>query len=153
MEMMEREVWCSYFLRIAQLVSERSTCRRRHVGALAVRDRRILATGYNGTPVGVPHCTTSGIACLREELNVPSGERHEICRGVHAEQNVIIQAASSGVSLKDADLYCTHQPCFICFKMLVNCGIRNIFYIEPYDDDMTRAMLQDTNLRMLQVAL
>lgn len=150
---MERKSWGSYFLGIARLVSERSTCKRRHVGAVAVRDRRILATGYNGSPVGVPNCIDPSMICLREKLGVPSGERHEICRGVHAEQNVIIQAATHGISLKDADLYCTHQPCFICFKMLINCGIQRIFYIEPYGDDMVVGMLKDTKLYMVQASI
>ena len=105
-------------MEIAFLVAERSTCLRRKVGAVAVKDKRILATGYNGAPTGLSHCLETG--CLRESIGVPSGERHELCRGLHAEQNVIIQAAVHGIPLSGADFYCTDQPCLICAKMLIN---------------------------------
>ncbi|MBO5940666.1 MAG: dCMP deaminase family protein [Kiritimatiellae bacterium] len=123
----------------ASLVATRSTCQRRHVGAVLVRDNRILATGYNGVPSGMEHCDAVG--CLRETLNIPSGERHELCRGVHAEQNAIIQAAKYGLSVDGATLYCTHSPCLICAKMLVQAGIRKAFYLEGYEDSRTFEIL------------
>ena len=113
-----RASWPRYFMDIAHLVAQRSTCLRRKVGAIAVLDRRILATGYNGAPSGVPHCLEVG--CLRQQMGIPSGQRHEICRGIHAEQNVIIQAAVHGISLRGAEIFCTTQPCIICAKMLIN---------------------------------
>ncbi len=128
----KRPDWDEYFLSIADLVSKRSTCLRRSVGALVVKDRRILATGYNGTPSGIKHCEETG--CLREKLKVPSGQRHELCRGLHAEQNVLLQAALHGTSLKDATLYCTNQPCIICAKMLINAGINEIVIKDGYPD-------------------
>jgi len=134
---------------IAFLVARRSTCRRRQVGAVVVRDKRILATGYNGAPTGLPHCLDIG--CLREELGVASGERHELCRGLHAEQNVIIQAAYHGVSVKGATLYCTNLPCSICSKMLINAGIGQIIYQEGYADPMAQEMLKLTNVKLTQV--
>ena len=118
---MQRMPWPDYFMSITYLVRERSTCLRRKVGAIAVKDRHILATGYNGAPSGVRHCLETG--CLREQMGIPSGQRHEICRGLHAEQNVIIQAAVHGVSIAGAELYCTTFPCAMCSKMLINCGI------------------------------
>ena len=131
---MQRMPWPDYFMNITYLVSERSTCTRRKVGAIAVKDKRILATGYNGAPAGVPHCLETG--CLRKRLGIPSGQRHEICRGLHAEQNVIIQAAVHGISIQGAELYCTTHPCGLCAKMLINCGIRHIYYSEYYPDDL-----------------
>ncbi len=136
--------WENYFFQIAYTVAQRSTCIRRKVGALAVRDNHILATGYNGTPSGITHCAEKG--CLRAQLNVPSGERHEICRGLHAEQNVIIQAAQSGISLKNATLYCTTQPCIICTKMLINVGIKEIFYSNAYHDALGVEMLEEAKI-------
>ena len=123
---MQRMPWPDYFMSITYLVRERSTCLRRKVGAIAVKDRHILATGYNGAPSGVRHCLETG--CLREQMGIPSGQRHEICRGLHAEQNVIIQAAVHGVSIAGAELYCTTFPCAMCSKMLINCGIKHIWY-------------------------
>ncbi|MFW5735000.1 MAG: deoxycytidylate deaminase [Oceanidesulfovibrio sp.] len=143
--------WPQYFLRICFLVAERSTCVRRKVGAVAVRDKRILATGYNGAPSNVAHCLDIG--CLREQLGVPSGQRHEICRGLHAEQNVIIQAAVHGVSIKDSDIYCTTQPCLICSKMLANCGVKNIFYAESYPDELAEGMLGEAGIRFERMRL
>ncbi|MBN1842076.1 MAG: cytidine/deoxycytidylate deaminase family protein [Deltaproteobacteria bacterium] len=137
---MSRPSWDEYFMDIAYLVSSRSTCCRRQVGAVLVRDKRVLATGYNGAPTGLPHCLDIG--CLREELGVPSGERHELCRGLHAEQNVIIQAAYHGVSIKGATLYCTNLPCSICCKMLINAGINEIKYQDGYADTMSEDMLK-----------
>ena len=138
---MSRVAWPDYFMNIAHLVAERSTCLRRRVGAVAVKDKRILATGYNGAPSKVAHCLDIG--CLREQLGVPSGQRHEICRGLHAEQNVIIQAAVHGISLAGAEVYCTHQPCLICSKMLINCGITKIWYASGYPDELAMQMLND----------
>ena len=142
--MTQRMPWPDYFMRIAHLVAERSTCIRRKVGAVAVRDKRILATGYNGPPSDVPHCADVG--CIREKMNVPSGQRHELCRGLHAEQNVIIQGAYHGMSLKDTVLYCTTQPCLICTKMLINCGIKHIYYAESYPDELAEAMMKEAGI-------
>lgn len=139
-----RAPWSRYFMDITRLVAERATCLRRKVGAIAVKDKRILATGYNGAPSGVPHCLETG--CLREQLGIPSGQRHEICRGLHAEQNVIIQAAVHGISLKGAEIYCTHQPCLICTKMLINCGISQVYYLEPYPDELAQAMILEAGI-------
>lgn len=122
-----------YFLKIATVAAERSTCLRHHVGAVAVRDKHILATGYNGAPAGLPDCLELG--CLRDENNIPSGERHEICRAIHAEQNVIIQAGLHGVSLEGSTIYCTHTPCRLCAKMLVNARIKRYVSFGKYQDD------------------
>ncbi|MAF86093.1 MAG: cytidine deaminase [Dehalococcoidales bacterium] len=121
-----------YFLKIASVVAERSTCRRHHVGAVAVKNKHILTTGYNGAPAGAKDCLELG--CLRDELNIPSGERHEICRGIHAEQNVIIQAGLHGVSLEGSAVYCTHTPCVLCAKMLVNARIKRFISFGKYND-------------------
>ena len=139
-----RAPWSQYFMDITCLVAERSTCLRRKVGAIAVKDKRILATGYNGAPAGVPHCLEVG--CLRTQLGIPSGQRHEICRGLHAEQNVIIQAAVHGISLKGAEIYCTHQPCLICTKMLINCGITKVYYLEAYPDELAAQMIREAGI-------
>lgn len=135
---------------IAQLVSSRSTCLRRKVGAIAVKDKRILATGYNGAPAGIAHCLDAG--CMREMLKVPSGQRHEICRGLHAEQNVIIQAAAHGTNIVGADIYCTNHPCSLCAKMLINCGIGNLYYAEDYPDELAAAMLAEAGIVVRRVA-
>ena len=129
---------------ITRLVARRSTCVRRAVGAVLVKDKRILATGYNGAPVGVAHCAETG--CLRARLQVPSGERHELCRGIHAEQNAIIQAAYHGVCIRDATLYCTNLPCSICAKMIINAGIRTIVYLSGYADAMSEEMLRQAGV-------
>ena len=134
---------------IAQLVARRSTCTRRAVGAVVVKDRRILSTGYNGAPSKVRHCLEVG--CLREQLNVPSGERHELCRGIHAEQNAIIQAAYHGVSVKGASLYCTNLPCVICAKMIINAGILRIFYESGYADTLSEEMLAEAGVELVQL--
>jgi len=126
------------------MVAKRSTCLRRHVGAILVKDKRILATGYNGAPSGLRHCEEVG--CLRETTSVPSGERHELCRGLHAEQNAIIQAAYHGFSIRGATLYCTNKPCVICSKMLINAGIRKIRYEDGYDDHLADQMLKEANI-------
>jgi dCMP deaminase len=144
-----RPDWDTYFLDIVDLVSRRSTCRRRAVGAGLVRDRRILATGYNGAPSKLAHCLDIG--CLREQLNVPSGERHELCRGLHAEQNVIIQAALHGVSTKGSTLYCTNHPCVICAKMIINAGIARIVIRDGYSDKLAAEMLQEADIIVKQL--
>lgn len=141
----QRMPWPQYFMRIAHLVAERSTCGRRKVGAVAVKDKRILATGYNGAPAGVAHCVDVG--CLRASLGIPSGERHEICRGLHAEQNVIVQAAVHGLSIAGADIYCTTQPCLICAKMLINCGVERILFAQAYPDELSQGMLDEAGVR------
>jgi len=139
-----RPDWDTYFLDIVELVSRRTTCLRRAVGAGLVRDRRILATGYNGAPSKLKHCLDSG--CLREQLNVPSGERHELCRGLHAEQNAIIQAALHGVSTKESTLYCTNHPCVICAKMIINAGITRIVIRDGYSDRLAADMLSEAGI-------
>ena len=144
-----RPDWNEYFMSIAELVSKRSTCLRRKVGAVIVKDKRILSTGYNGAPSGIKHCIETG--CLREKLNVPSGERHELCRGLHAEQNAIIQAAYHGVEIKDSVIYCTNLPCIICTKMLINAGIRKIFYKEGYPDNLSKDMLEEAEIELIQI--
>ncbi|WP_147822244.1 deoxycytidylate deaminase [Salidesulfovibrio onnuriiensis] len=142
--MPNRMPWPEYFMSIAHLVAQRSTCLRRAVGAIAVKDKRVVATGYNGVPSQVPHCEEVG--CIRETMNVPSGQRHELCRGLHAEQNVIIQAATHGLSLQGCDIYCTTQPCLICTKMLINVGAQNIYYAEHYPDELAEAMLAEAGV-------
>ncbi|HUU11537.1 MAG TPA: dCMP deaminase family protein [Phycisphaerae bacterium] len=137
---MDRPKWDSYFMTIAADVARRSTCLRRRVGAILVVDKRILATGYNGAPTGVAHCAEAG--CLREQMAVPSGERHELCRGLHAEQNAIIQAARHGVRIDGATLYTTHHPCSMCAKMAINAGVRRIVCREDYPDDLGKTMLR-----------
>jgi len=145
-----RPDWDTYFMDMAKLAARRSSCLRRAVGAVLVKDRRLLSTGYNGVPSGVTHCEVAG--CLRERLQVPSGERHELCRGLHAEQNAIIQAAFHGVSIRGAVLYCTNLPCIICAKMLINAGVRRIVYIEGYSDTLTREMLDEVGMELLKLA-
>jgi dCMP deaminase len=140
----ERPSWDEYFMDIVVLVSRRSTCLRRRVGAVLVKDKRILATGYNGAPSGIRHCLETG--CMREKLNVVSGERHELCRGLHAEQNAIIQSALHGISLKGATLYCTNHPCIICAKMIINAGIVRILYRDGYHDTMSEEMLKEAEI-------
>jgi len=133
MEMPTRLDSDEYFLKIASVVAERSTCRRHHVGAVAVRDKHILATGYNGAAAGIKDCLELG--CIRDEMKIPSGTRHEICRGIHAEQNVIVQASLHGVSLDGSTIYCTHTPCILCAKMLVNAKIRRYVSFGRYSDN------------------
>ena len=142
-----RPDWDTYFMEMAKLASRRSSCLRRAVGAVLVKDRRLLSSGYNGVPSGVTHCEVTG--CLREKLSVPSGERHELCRGLHAEQNAIIQAAFHGVSIRDAVLYCTNLPCIICAKMLINAGVRRIVYLEGYADALTEEMLREVDVELV----
>ena len=140
----QRPSWDEYFMDIAALVARRSTCRRRQVRAVLVGDRRVLATGYNGAPKGLRHCLELG--CLREQQQIPSGERHELCRGLHAEQNAIIQAALHGVSVKDAVLYCTNHPCVICAKMIINAGIRSVIIRDRYRDSLAEDILAEAGV-------
>jgi len=135
-----------YFLKIASVVAERSTCRRHHVGAVAVRDKHMLATGYNGAPSGAKDCLELG--CLRDELNIPSGTRHEICRGIHAEQNVVIQASLHGVSLEGSTIYATHTPCTLCAKMLVNAKIKRFVNFGSYNDDAFVELFQEAGIEV-----
>jgi len=141
-----RPSWDQYFMEIATQVATRSTCLRRHVGAVIVRNKRILTTGYNGAPRGMAHCEQVG--CLREKLGIPSGQRQEICRGLHAEQNAIIQAALYGISIEGGTIYVTHQPCITCAKMIINAGIRRVVYREPYPDELARQMLDEANVSL-----
>ncbi len=143
-EQRNRPSWDAYFMDITFLVARRSTCLRRAVGSLVVKDKRILSTGYNGAPTGIRHCNETG--CLRQTMNVASGERHELCRGIHAEQNAIIQAAYHGVSIKGATLFCTNLPCSICAKMIINAGITTIRYHSGYADAMSKEMLQEAGI-------
>ena len=147
----KRLPWPEYFMRIAHLVAERATCTRRKVGAVAVKDKRILATGYNGPPSDTAHCAEVG--CIREKMGIPSGERHELCRGLHAEQNVIIQGALHGISLHGAEIYCTTQPCLICTKMLINTGITAIYYSESYPDELSEKMLAEAGVKFALLPL
>jgi dCMP deaminase len=142
----QRPSWDQYFMDIVGLVSKRSTCVRRKVGAVLVRDKRILSTGYNGAPSGLRHCLDIG--CLRKQMKVPSGERHELCRGLHAEQNAIIQAALHGVSIKNATMYCTNHPCIICSKMIINSGITRIIYRDGYSDMLAHEMLNEAHIEV-----
>ena len=143
-----RPSWDEYFLHLARQAATRSTCLRRQVGALLVLDKRVLATGYNGAPRGVAHCLDIG--CLRAQLGILSGERQELCRAIHAEQNAIIQAAVHGVPIDGATLYCTHQPCILCAKMLINCGVREIHYLEGYPDELSLAMFAEAGVVVIK---
>lgn len=139
-----RPTWDEYFMDITHLVAKRSTCLRRQVGAILVKDKKILTTGYNGAPSRLKHCLDTG--CLREDLEIPSGERHELCRGLHAEQNAIIQAAYHGVEIRGATLYCTNHPCIICSKMIINSGIVRVVYEEGYADRLAEEMLRESRV-------
>ncbi len=136
-----RPGWDEYFMQVAEVVSRRSTCIRRNVGAVIVKDKRILTTGYNGAPSGLPHCIDVG--CLREQLGIPSGERHEICRGLHAEQNALIQAAKYGISVQGSTIYSTHEPCSLCAKMLINADIVRVVYGVDYPDKLSRRLFKE----------
>ena len=142
---MERPSWDEYFMEMAELTKKRSTCLRRQVGAVIVKNKRIMTTGYNGAPVGIKHCKERG-GCLREKLNVPSGQRHELCMALHAEQNAIIQAAYLGQSIAGGTIYVTNQPCVICAKMLINVGIERIVVREGYPDELAMEILKEANL-------
>jgi len=147
---MERPSWDAYFMGIARLTSERSTCLRRQVGAVIVQDKQIVATGYNGAPRGISHCEEHG-GCLREQMGIKSGERHELCRALHAEQNSIIQAATSGHSIEGATIYITHHPCVICAKMIINAGIRKVIVEQGYPDDLAVELLAEAGLKIVDL--
>jgi dCMP deaminase len=140
----DRPSWDEYFMTIARQVSERSTCMRRHCGAVVVKERRMLATGYNGTPRGLRHCEEIG--CLREQRGIASGSHHELCRGIHAEQNAIIQAALHGVAIEGSTIYTTHQPCVQCAKMLINAGVTEIVFADAYPDQLAEEMLDEAGV-------
>jgi len=142
--MSKRPSWDQYFMDITRVVARRSTCLRRQVGALIVLDKRILTTGYNGAPAGLEHCASRG--CLRAEKNVPPGERHELCRGLHAEQNAIIQAALHGIQIRSGLLYGTHFPCVVCAKMLANSGISRVVIAEGYPDELSQSVLKEAGI-------
>jgi dCMP deaminase len=142
LELKERPAWPEYFMQMAELAKQRSTCLRRKVGAVLVKDNHIIATGYNGAPSGIEHCKK----CIREKKGIPSGERHELCRGVHAEQNCIIQAARHGVSTKGSALFLTNSPCSVCAKMIINAGITAVYFKEGYPDDMALEMLYEAKV-------
>lgn len=139
-----RPGWDEYFMDIARLVARRATCLKRQVGAVIVKEKRMLTTGYNGAPIGASHCEEVG--CLRKQMNVPAGQRHELCRGLHAEQNAIIQAAWHGVKIEGSTLYCTHQPCAICVKMMINAGIKRVVFEGDYPDDLAVRMLTEADI-------
>ena len=143
-----RPDWDHYFMEMAEIAKTRSTCCRRRVGAVIVKDKRILSTGYNGAPSGTAHCLDIG--CMRERLGIPSGQRHELCRGLHAEQNAIIQAAYHGVSIRGGILYATLQPCILCAKMAINAGIKKIIFKGSYPDEMSIEMLQEAGIELIQ---
>lgn len=143
---MERPSWDDYFMEMAHVAEKRSTCLRRKVGAVIVKDRRIMTTGYNGVPTGIQHCESRG--CLRDEQHVPSGERHELCRGLHAEQNAIIQAAHLGQSVAGGTIYCTNQPCAICAKMIINAGICRVVVSDGYPDQLAIEMLKEAGIEI-----
>jgi dCMP deaminase len=145
-----RPDWEAYFMEIARVVSTRSSCLRRRVGAVLVKNRQILATGYNGVPRGIRHCSERG--CLRDELGIPSGEHHELCRGLHAEQNAIIQAAYHGVAINGAELYCTHQPCVLCAKMLVNAEVMAVYFQGAYPDALAMEVFEEAGTRLVHIS-
>lgn len=141
---MDRPTVDEYFMAMAELAASRSTCLRRKVGAVIVKDKQILSTGYNGAPKNLPHCDEVG--CRRKILNIKSGTRHELCRGVHAEQNAIIQAAVFGVSVKGGTLYSTHHPCVLCVKILINAGIGRVVFKEGYPDELAEEILEESDI-------
>jgi dCMP deaminase len=144
---MARPSWDEYFMQIVDLVKTRSTCLRRQVGALIVKDKRILASGYNGAPSGVAHCAEVG--CLRQQLNIPSGERHELCRAIHAEQNAIVQAAYSGTSVSGSTMYVSLQPCSLCAKLMINAGIKKLVFRGNYPDELALSMLNEAGVELV----
>jgi dCMP deaminase len=148
-ELYKRPSWDEYFLEVAHLVAKRATCLRRRVGAVLVKDKKILATGYNGAPSGLKHCIDIG--CLREKLGIPSGQRQELCRGLHAEQNVLVQAALYGISTKGSILYVTNQPCVICAKMLINAGIKEIIISGGYPDKLAKKFLKEAKIKIRKI--
>ena len=143
-----RPDWDHYFMEMAEIAKKRSTCCRRQIGAVIVKNKRILATGYNGAPSGTAHCLDIG--CIREKLNIPSGQRHELCRGLHAEQNAIIQAAYHGVSIEGSVIYTTLQPCILCAKMIINAGIKKIIFKGNYPDELALEILKEADVELIQ---
>ncbi|NQU17375.1 MAG: cytidine deaminase [Candidatus Saganbacteria bacterium] len=150
MTMKDRPSWDKYFMRITEDVSLRATCVKRKVGAIIVKNNRIISTGYNGAPKGFEHC--SSVGCLRKKMNVPSGERHELCRGLHAEQNAIVQAAVHGDQIDGGTLYCNYQPCVICVKMMINAGIKRLVFSGNYPDELAGKMLRESNISITKIA-
>ncbi|MFA5844898.1 MAG: cytidine/deoxycytidylate deaminase family protein [Coriobacteriia bacterium] len=150
-ERAKRPSWDEYFMAIAGQVAGRSTCLRRHTGAVLVKERRILATGYNGTPRGLAHCDEVG--CLREQRGIASGSNHELCRGIHAEQNAVIQAAKHGIIIDGATCYTTHQPCVLCAKILINAGVVGIVFGEPYPDQLSEQLLEEAGIPVTRLPL
>ena len=148
-ELDQRPSWDEYFIQICRVVATRSTCLRRQVGAILVSERRILSTGYNGAPKDLKHCAELG-GCYREQMNVPSGERQELCRALHAEQNAIIQAAVHGVKLENVTAYCTTMPCVTCAKMLINADVQRIVYEADYPDELSRKMLGEAGVTLVR---
>lgn len=147
----QRPPWDVYFSELARLVASRSTCKRRQVGAILVKGDRIIATGYNGAPQGLAHCLDVG--CLREEMEIPSGHRYELCRGVHAEQNAIINAAIYGVSTLDSTLYCTNQPCILCARMLINAGVKRVVHQGGFDDELALKFFREAGVEVVEIRL
>lgn len=147
----KRPSWQQYFMQMAVLASKRSTCLRRAVGAVLVKDNQILSTGYNGGPKGIAHCAEVG--CLREKNSVPSGQMHELCRGVHAEQNAIIQAGLNGSSTRGAVIYCTHQPCSICAKLIINAEIKTVYVSEKYPDNLAEQLFSEAGVELIHYDL
>lgn len=145
-----RPSWDEYFMSIADQVATRSTCLRRQIGAVLVRDKRILATGYNGVPSGLKHCAEVG--CIREKLGIPSGTQHELCRGLHAEQNTVIQAARYGINIDGATIYCTAHPCVQCTKILLNAGIKTIVYRDSYPDELSNILLVESGIEVRHIS-
>ena len=144
-----RPSWDEYFMNIVELIKTRSTCLRRQVGAVIVKDKRIIATGYNGAPKGTAHCAEVG--CLRQQLGIPSGERHELCRASHAEQNALVQAAAYGVPIAGGTIYVTAQPCVICSKLLINAGIKRVVYRGSYPDQLSLSLLKEAGIELVRV--
>ncbi|KAB3530888.1 deoxycytidylate deaminase [Alkaliphilus serpentinus] len=143
-----RPSWDQYFMEMAEVVKTRATCLRRQVGAVIVKDKRILTSGYNGAPSGIPHC--SKVGCLRDKLNIPSGQRHELCRGIHAEQNAIIQAALHGIKIEGSTIYVTAQPCILCAKILINAGITKVIYKGDYPDEFAASILVEAGIKLVK---
>ncbi len=145
-----RPNWQEYFMEITLQIARRSTCLRRQVGAIIIKDNSIISTGYNGAPILANHCENIG-GCLRDKLNIPSGQRHEICRAAHAEQNAIAQAARHGIAIDGCVLYCTHQPCSICAKIIINAGIKSVFHLEGYPDELTKSFFEESGVSIKQI--
>lgn len=143
-----RPEWDKYFMDLLEVIKTRSTCMRRQVAAIIVKDKQIISTGYNGAPKGIFHCDQVG--CLREKLGIPSGEKHELCRGIHAEQNAIIQASMHGVSIEGTEIYITHSPCVLCSKMLINAGIKRITFKGDYPDKLALDLLGEAGVEVVR---